>query len=79
MEKVKCDCLNYCGDDPWLKDGRAEHCERWKKNHEEASFKEKESEELTALVGRMKRLASLGLEHVNVKSSDLLFLCKHLE
>lgn len=22
----KCDCLNYCGDDPWLNDGRAEPC-----------------------------------------------------
>jgi len=21
-----CDCLNACGDDPWLKDGRARHC-----------------------------------------------------
>ncbi len=24
----KCDCLNHCGDDPWLKDGRAEPCEK---------------------------------------------------
>ena len=24
----KCDCLNYCGDDPWLKDRRAMPCER---------------------------------------------------
>jgi hypothetical protein len=24
----KCDCLNDCGDDPWLKDGRAAPCER---------------------------------------------------
>jgi hypothetical protein len=22
-----CDCLNRCGDDPWLHDGRAEACE----------------------------------------------------
>jgi hypothetical protein len=26
----RCDCLNWCGDDPWLKDGRAEGCERYK-------------------------------------------------
>lgn len=23
----ECDCLNFCGDDPWLKDGRAKPCE----------------------------------------------------
>jgi len=29
---VACDCLNWCGDDPWLKDGRARRCadfEKW--------------------------------------------------
>jgi hypothetical protein len=31
--KVHCDCLNYCGDDPWLKDGRADYCEQWLKRH----------------------------------------------
>lgn len=25
---VGCDCMNFCGDDPWLKDGRAMPCER---------------------------------------------------
>lgn len=24
---MECDCLNRCGDDPWLKDGRSEPCE----------------------------------------------------
>lgn len=24
----KCDCLNYCGDDPWLARGKAHPCER---------------------------------------------------
>lgn len=23
---VTCDCLNRCGDDPWLKDGRSQPC-----------------------------------------------------
>ena len=23
---VTCDCLNDCGDDPWLKDGRSQPC-----------------------------------------------------
>lgn len=24
---MECDCLNRCGDDPWIKDGRSEPCE----------------------------------------------------
>jgi len=24
----KCDCLNYCGDDPWLKDRKVQPCEQ---------------------------------------------------
>ena len=28
----KCDCLNYCGDDPWLFDGRADWCDPVKQN-----------------------------------------------
>ena len=27
-EPVACDCLNECGDDPWLKNGRAKPCKR---------------------------------------------------
>lgn len=23
----RCDCLNWCGDDPWLVDGRVDPCE----------------------------------------------------
>jgi hypothetical protein len=34
----KCDCLNFCGDDPRIRDGRAEPCEGWKK--QEAELKE---------------------------------------
>jgi hypothetical protein len=25
----ECDCLNWCGDDPWLKDGRATPCKKF--------------------------------------------------
>jgi hypothetical protein len=24
---MKCDCLNECGDDPWLRDGRVKPCD----------------------------------------------------
>ena len=44
MEKVNCDCLNYCGDDPWLKEGKSEYCEAHKKRHKD----EQEAEELRA-------------------------------
>lgn len=26
----KCDCLNWCGDDPWLDKGKAAHCDEFK-------------------------------------------------
>ena len=26
---VMCDCLNYCGDDPWLEKGKATPCEHF--------------------------------------------------
>lgn len=26
---TKCDCLNYCGDDPRLKEGKVAKCEDW--------------------------------------------------
>jgi hypothetical protein len=38
---VDCDCLNHCGDDPWLKDGRAKPCQyRLKKQAEAAKARE---------------------------------------
>jgi hypothetical protein len=35
-EPVKCDCLNVCGDDPWLKDGRATPCARFSSDRKES-------------------------------------------
>jgi len=31
----KCDCLNRCGDDPWLKDGRAVPCDNLVRQREQ--------------------------------------------
>lgn len=31
----KCDCLVYCGDDPWLKDGRSKPCAQKVQKEEE--------------------------------------------
>ena len=54
MEKVNCDCLNYCGDDPWLKEGKSEYCEAHKKRHKD----EQEAEELRASVFRLVNSAN---------------------
>ncbi len=35
---VECDCLNWCGDDPWLKDGRAQPCKALKKQKIQAAI-----------------------------------------
>jgi hypothetical protein len=33
----KCDCINYCGDDPWLKDRKVQPCPiRINEDHEAA-------------------------------------------
>lgn len=30
---VQCDCLNWCGDDPWIEDGRAKKCANYERLH----------------------------------------------
>lgn len=35
IKTVSCDCLNHCGDDPWLKDGRSKPCEKLKLRQEQ--------------------------------------------
>ncbi|MBU1692321.1 MAG: hypothetical protein KKD65_16505 [Gammaproteobacteria bacterium] len=38
---MECDCLDYCGDDPRLKDGRVDRCEAWKvRDKKEAAARE---------------------------------------
>jgi hypothetical protein len=45
-KKAPCDCLNICGDDPWLKDGRSQQCEAAKQRAmNEASFAAKRAAE----------------------------------
>lgn len=39
---MSCDCLNTCGDDPGLKDGRAQPCEHY--------LRQKEQERLTDFI-----------------------------
>ena len=47
-KRLKCDCLNECGDDPWLRDGRAEPCDRLK---ERRAQKLQRDEDLVVLRG----------------------------
>lgn len=63
---VKCDCLNYCGDDPWLKSGKAVPCERARqKAHDEQARAEQlqaDTHTLNALVARLRRTGRYGEE-----------------
>lgn len=34
----KCDCLNWCGDDPCLAKGKAEYCDHYKKQAKESAL-----------------------------------------
>lgn len=36
----KCDCLNLCGDDPWLVKGKAAHCDHFKAREKAAALVE---------------------------------------
>ncbi len=36
----KCDCLNLCGDDPWLSKGKAEYCDHYKTKEKKAALVE---------------------------------------
>lgn len=51
-----CDCLNYCGDDPWLYKGQAEPCEAIKRQRQQHEQRESERR---ALVERLIALAAL--------------------
>jgi hypothetical protein len=43
---VKCDCLNDCGDDPWLRDGRSQPCDRLKKERAAAAKAKEDARQL---------------------------------
>lgn len=43
---MSCGCLNFCGDDPWLKDGRAKPCERLQKERDAAAKAKEDAHQL---------------------------------
>ncbi len=58
---VKCDCLNYCGDDPWLKSGKAVPCERAQQQaRDEQDRAEQRQADMTILNGLLARLRRAG-------------------
>lgn len=36
----KCDCLNLCGDDPWIAKGKADYCDHHKAKEKAAALQE---------------------------------------
>lgn len=63
MNKPPCDCLNWCGDDPWLNDGRAEPCQE-RKERERRAAEEKASK--AALVVLLDRISDSAEKHGSV-------------
>lgn len=63
MNKPPCDCLDWCGDDPWLKDGRAETCQE-RKERERRAAEEKASKD--ALVALLDRLVDSAEKHGSI-------------
>lgn len=73
-DKVPCDCLNYCGDDPWLKEGKAEHCKQWKKRHSEEEEHKLFVGKVTSLIDSMIKDVDLhGLTTLNTEQVYTLF------
>ena len=54
----ECDCLTWCGDDPWLKDGRAEPCAYRKKREEDERIDDERH------AGMVKLCAQYGVKSV---------------
>jgi len=50
----KCDCLNECGDDPWIKDGKVEVCDYWKQQQALAQQREDDKKLLGRYSGGLK-------------------------
>lgn len=65
-----CDCLIHCGDDPWLRDGRATPCDRMKARTAEQVAREKADSQARADVAalRLSLAADAPRESINLKT-----------
>lgn len=57
LKKVACDCLNFCGDDPWLSSGLADYCRERKARMAAERERELEAEKERDLLERLNRIA----------------------
>ena len=53
-QPVVCDCLNFCGDDPWLANGKAKPCDHSVRRTQE----QKEAEKLSRVMQAGPKLLS---------------------
>lgn len=69
----KCDCLNHCGDDPWLKTGKAVPCEpaQQQARDEQARAEQLQADTLT-LNGLLARLRRAGRSRDEVTALERL-------
>lgn len=51
-----CDCLNYCGDDPWIAQGKAQACEHKIKRDKEAAQRGERSAQQAARLTELRKL-----------------------
>lgn len=54
-----CDCLNACGDDPWLADGRSEPCDKFKAQKARAALLLRQHLAQPQLMDLARRVAAL--------------------
>lgn len=67
-----CDCLNYCGDDPWLKNGKAAECEKMKLRREQDQQRALETVRVNLLMPQYGVTTVYDLiEHLHTKVEQL--------
>jgi len=52
-ENPPCDCLNWCGDDPRLQDGRAEWCQHERERQARETQRREYTDRLHALIDQL--------------------------
>ena len=81
MTVQSCDCLNWCGDDPWLKDGRAQPCEYERALQQKLELSAKRSEARLVLhkfynTTTIEDLVDAQLHHIERLQAQLAELSK---
>lgn len=70
-----CDCLNFCGDDPWLASGKAEPCDAVKRRKRQ---REQDAAERLTVIEHLQAMAATATEsNAAVLSQAAQLIARH--